>query len=514
MKYFAPILFFISCTIKLTAQEIKRNNNWAVGFNPGVIFDFNYNNITIDTIVGSRDSVYYQFYGAYGISNISDTNGKIALISNGFRLYNNIGNKILNSIDLNSPNGTLLQQHHSWDNWNQMSTIIPKSGNKYYVFTSGMSDKAFTSWKWGTTQDALYFDHLCYHVVDMDANNRQGEVISKNNLLMQDAFLCYDKMACVQHGNGKDWWLVKQHKNRHKFYVFLVTADTITLADSTDYNNGVIDMTQVRGQSCFSEDGKQYAFVSENWKQEDSNVYYYNFDRCTGKFSNYRQFKLPFVKNIGGNQQNGVAFSPNGNYLYVSSRKNIWQIDVTNNDNYNHVNIAGPDTLISYFQNYLNLKLAPDGKIYVGNWNNVRTMSYIEHPDSFGAACKFVPRGLRQNLTYLFIPPNNPKFGMGALAGSPCDTIRPPVIIPIPPAWVLYPNPAYNTINLQIPNGVVGSSIAISIYNVMGQVLQTKTYSINNKYEVSIPLQNLAAGMYIIKTSYNNSKFVGRFLKE
>jgi hypothetical protein len=293
----------------------------------------------------------------------------------------------------------------------------------------------------------------------------------------------------------------------------LVSADNIVLVDSTDYNNGIIDINQAHGQCVFSEDGTQFAFLSENYLNIDSNVHYYNFDRCNGKFSNYRNFRIPVTKSTSG-QQNGVAFSPNGKILYVSHRFQIGQIDLQNSDTRNYTKIAGPDTIQSYFQQYLNLKLAPDGKIYVGNRSNVRTMSYIEHPDSFGAACKFVPRGLRQNLTYLFIPPNNQKFGMGALMGSPCDTIRPPVIIPIPLAWWLYPNPAYNTINLQVPNSVVGEHLSISLYNLLGQIVQKNNYVINAIHEVQIPLNNLAAGMYIIKTSYNNSQFVGRFLKE
>ncbi len=499
-----------------SAQEHKRNNNWAVGFNPGVIFDFNKSPLTIDTIVGSRDSFYYQFYGAYSISNISDTNGELKLISNAYRLYNADGNKLINSEDVNAPFGNLLQDHSSWDNWTQSSTIVPKQGNQYYVFTSGMSDKAYTQWKNGTTHDDAFFDHLCYHVVDMDANNGQGAVISKNNLLMQDAYLCYDKMAAVQHGNGRDWWLVKPHRNKHKFYVFLVTADTITLADSTDYDNGYIDINQAHGQSAFSEDGTQYAFVSENYLNIDSSVYYYKFDRCTGKLSDYRNFKVPITKSIAG-QQNGVAFSPNGNILYVSHRFQVGQIDLQNPDNRNYIQVAGPDTVLNYFNEYRNLKLAPDGRIYIGNRNGSRTMSYIVHPDSFGLACGFVPRGLRQNLTYLTIPPNNPKFGMGALAGSPCDTIRPPVIIPpipVPQAWVLYPTPSTDNINLQIPNSVIGASIAIGIYNIQGQLLAKNNYVINNKYEVTIPIWHVAAGMYVLKTSYNNSKFVGRFVKE
>jgi len=487
-------------------QTFNIGNTWGVGFYPAVVMDFN-NNLKIDTIEGTRDSIYYQYALGYGGSNISDTNGKFLLSTNGYWIYNKTGSVIKNG-KVNSPFGSGLNDDNSWLFWTQMSTILPKAGNQYYVFTSGMSDKAFGQWKSGTTQDDVFFDHLCYHVVDMDANNGQGEVISKNNILLQNAFLCYDKMAAVQHGNGIDWWLVKAHKKKHQFYVFLVTANGITLADSTAYPQPDMELNQPQGQSVFSEDGTQYAFVNENWKQEDSNVHYYHFDRCTGKFSNYRNFKLPFAKNNGGDQQNGVAFSPNGKYLYVSSRQAIWQINIENPDNYNNTKIAGPDTNFN-FQFYLNLKLSPNGKIYVGNRNNVRTWSYINNPDEFGSACNFVPRGLRQELTWLFIPPNNPKYDMGVLKGSTCDTIR-----AVPQNWLLYPNPAASNITLKIPNSKQGASIQLQVYNLLGQKIIDIQVPISVEYEAKLDVASLATGIYFVKAKYGNEEFISKFLKE
>ncbi len=496
-------LFYIFIINLAFAQINNKNNNWCVGFYPSVnigVGDSNY----VDTFkVGKAGPGI-----AYGASNYNNNSGQLNLLCNGFIIYNSEGNKVSNFL-VNSPFGDAFGEDEGHAGfWTQMSTILPKSGNQYYVFTSGMSDKAFGQWKSGTTNDDLYFDHLCYHVVDMDANNGQGEVISKNNILMQNAFLCYDKMAAVQHGNGIDWWLVKPHKKKHQFYVFLVTANGITLADSTAYPQPDMELNQIKGQSVFSENGTQYAFVNENWKQEDSNVHYYHFDRCTGKFSNYRNFKLPFAKNNGGDQQNGVAFSPNGKYLYVSSRQAIWQINIENPDNYNNTKIAGPDTNFN-FQDYLNLKLAPNGKIYIGNRNGNKTWSYINNPDEFGKASNFVPRGLRQDLTWLTIPPNNPKYDMGVLKGSACDTIR-----AVPQNWLLYPNPASSNITLKIPNSKQGASLQLQVFNLFGQKIIDKQLVISVDYEAKLDVANLARGIYIVKAKYGTEDFISKFLKE
>jgi hypothetical protein len=501
MQKVFSILFLIILGCNVFAQ---RNKVWSIGYDPGVNLTFN-NKINFDTFFNSK-LVFPRPILGYGASNICDSTGKLAIMCNGFFVYNNLGYGIKNGEDLNSPFGDALRQNN-WAFWNQMSTIIPRANNQYYVFTSGMSNKAYAKWKTGTTQDDLFFDFLCYHVVDMNANNGEGEVISKNNVLMQDVTISHNRMACVLHGNGKDWWLVKPHKQKHQFYNFLVTDDDISLIDSIDYGD-TIDHRLPKGQSVFSEDGTQYAFVSESWFTQDNFIYYYYFDRCSGHFSNYRRFRLPLMKDSMIDKQNGVAFSPNGRYLYVSSSSNIWQIDLANGDNNNYVRIAGPDTTFD-FQGYLNLKLAPNGKIYVGNKNNVRTWSFINEPDNFGLACNFEPRGLRQNLTWLTIPPNNPKYNMGALAGSPCDTIRAQ-----PSNWVLYPNPATHNIIIKVPNSTTSSVVSINIYDMLGKLVSTQNVLVNFAHEAVAVLPAMARGVYVVKAVLGSGKFVGRFVRE
>jgi hypothetical protein len=488
----------------------QRNNVFSVGFDPAV-------NITFDKIIAFDTFFNTQQYlprpiMAYSGSNICDTNGNLLLMSNGFSVYNNKGFGIKNWEEINCPFGNAFRNDPSILLWNQMSTIIPRANNQYYVFTSGMSNKAYAKWKTGTTQDDLFFDFLCYHVVDMNANNGDGEVISKNNVIMQNAFLCYDKMACVQHGNGHDWWLIKPHKKKHLFYKFLISDASINLVDSTAYNYPDLELNQIRGQSVFSEDGTQYAFVSENWKSTENYIYYYHFDRCSGHMSNYRRFSLPLMKDSMIDKQNGVAFSPNGRFLYVSSSSNIWQIDLTNSDNNNYVRIAGPDIVDSIYGNeYLTLKLGPDNKIYVGNGNgnNYRCLSYINQPNEFGLACDFKLRGLCQNLTYMSIPPNNPKYDMGALAGSPCDTIRAQ-----PSNWVLYPNPATDNIIIKVPNSTTSSVVSINIYDMLGKLVSTQNLPVNFVHEAVVVLPAMARGVYVVKAVLGSGKFVGRFVRE
>jgi hypothetical protein len=100
-------------------------------------------------------------------------------------------------------------------------------------------------------------------------------------------------------------------------------------------------------------------------------------------------------------------------------------------------------------------------------------------------------------------------YRIGALENSICDTIR-----NTPPAWLLYPNPAFNNLNLDVPNSKQGSPIVIEIFNMLGQLIEKKEYKINLNYQVDISLCNFSRGIYFLKATYGNDKCIGKFLKE
>jgi hypothetical protein len=75
--------------------------------------------------------------------------------------------------------------------------------------------------------------------------------------------------------------------------------------------------------------------------------------------------------------------------------------------------------------------------------------------------------------------------------------------------FTLYPNPAKNVLNIQSTNGVEVRSI--SIYNMLGQLLQVDTKSDN---QASVDVSGLQSGNYLLKISSDkgssNAKFVKR----
>jgi hypothetical protein len=394
---------------------------------------------------------------------------------------------------LNSALGHKFLTNQSGGNgyWNQQSLILPKSGNKYYVFTTGMSDAAFDRWQApNATWDDFGMDVLTYHVVDMDKNNGKGGVVSKNNVLIHKSYISNCMMQATRHANGKDWWLMKPSKIQHLFYTFLVTSDTIIGPFEQKFDHPDWAKQHNYGQSVFSQQGDMFAFVTEGGR--DPTVKLYDFDRCNGTLSNHNEFLIPQDTTIDDWPQ-GVAFSDNGRFLYVNTHYHVYQYDLQ--DAGSSAELIG--TYLVPYPKMQNCKLAPNGKIYIGNKNGVvKTMSYIDKPNEKGLACGFKPMALSQPYTNLKVPPNMPNYGLGALPNSACDTIR-----SLPKEWVLYPNPSDGIIKIKSPIQAQRwqQYVTINVYNTQGQLVRQLKPVLNTDYELVLDLSDLAGGMYTLE---------------
>ena len=430
MRLFLKILPFLLFHLSTFAQEAKRGQMWTVGYFPAVQWNFK-ETIKVDTFANKIQILPYPLI-SYGGSNICDTNSQLVLSCNGFILYDNKGLGIRGWEGVNSPLGSKLQEYYGNDGfWNQMSLILPKKNNQYYVFTTGMSDGAYDDWK--VTQTEFRFDVLTYHVVDMDANHGQGEVVEKNKILMQDAYLSHNRMSAVRHANGRDWWLVKPHRNEQRFYLFLVQPDTIfgpyeqVVPFSMDSIPIQWENYGIQGQLGFSPNGEWMASTEAAYQ----GAFVYHFDRCDGTLQPYHFFSTPHDTCYPSicDYSSGIAFSPNSQFLYCVKSLNIWQADLSDTLS-PPVHLSHIDTILSGFPWYDMSYLAPNGKVYIGNTVGGRSMCFIDSPDNKGFACHLRSRGngaFNQPYTYLMVPPNMPHYTLGAAKGSACDTIRPAI---------------------------------------------------------------------------------------
>jgi hypothetical protein len=254
----------------------------------------------------------------------------------------------------------------------------------------------------------------------------------------------------------------------------------------------------VSGQAMFSADGTKYATTIHGYGK----VFVADFDRCSGNLTNPRVYKVPAQKIDSTNQYDsttcGLAFSPNGRYLYVNGFYNVLQLDLNNASAPTAwTRLRGLDTTDLEFQRYSNIYPGLDGRLYVGNWDGLGgQMSVIEDPDKLGLSSSFCPKCLRfpgfvVGTTTRFAgvsgPPNMPNYALGHT--SP---ICYPVGIDKPKTrssvFQIYPNPSHGLIEVRCEE-----EGKLHIIDMLGREMSdfvlVATYS-------SIDLTHLPKGVY------------------
>jgi len=447
---------------------------------------------------------------------VSDTTGSLLFYSAGFIVVNSDGNLLENGNKINSPYGTVLCDYlGGGSNFPQTSIILPRKGNQYYVFSTGMSDSVANNY---LNQVATEFDVLNYSIVDMDSNAGKGKVIAKNVVLADKQHYFNTALHAVRHANGKDWWLLKADCNFDRFQEFLVREDTI-LGPFYLYPSSLGDFCTWKCIMKFSNDGKilastMYGTIYSNPLIYDHNrVDLFDFDRCDGAiaFRNYYMLPYDITSYPSLDYKFGICFSPNDSLLYMSNKFTVYQIDVHDTSQSNAFFIHGPDTTMPNFPWYDQMEVAPDGRLYIGNFNGTRKyMSYIDSPNVRGLGCAFRPQGLWQPYTNLLSPPNMPNYGLGPDTSKPCW----PLSLSESESrereanWVVYPNPAQTQLSIESEAFKKGLN-SLRIFNLMGQcVLEEEFKTVSGKHTVSV--RGLPAGVYVLRVNGG----VRRVLKE
>jgi len=335
------------------------------------------------------------------------------------------------------------------------SNQIMENGNK---MTATLAD-----FKWGQAQDQCavvlpmsnsdhnymmihmdcYFDfdlqtirghQVFYSIISYPPEGGYGKVISKRNLVLTDD-LGVGKITATRHANGRDWWIPIPESGSNRYYIFLVDSHGLHLSHTQEI--GPENELGV-GFAEFSQDGSKYAII--NWvdTNEGAILDYYDFDRCTGTFSEHRRLKFNL-----GSFGIGVTFSPNNRFLYVSLWRTLYQIDLLN---------APQDTVVAdYWDGFFDptqlasgwevssaygaLHIGPDGIVYSVNTNlQSRWLNTIRYPNLPTPYCE-----ARQHSVFTptpsLSPPNFAYYRLGPVDGSVCDSLG---INNIPWCWWRY----------------------------------------------------------------------------
>jgi hypothetical protein len=515
MKKLILILVILVCNTTANAQN-RSGDSWIMGGWRGIEAKFENLNAPILSIKYDTLFPTFPYYFIGGHSNICDKiTGSILLSCNGMQLFDSLGNIISNGDSL-QPIEIYLKDAHHTVSLTQNSIILPKDEqNQYYMITSTVSDTTYNKfWTGASGIPKAPYDMILCHTIDLSANNGQGAVIEKNKILLKDKEIYKVGMQACRHANGRDWWLLKQGGyDKNEIIRFLVTKDSIYGPYIQTFALPKHSYRDLTGQLAFSKDGKKFASVMA----KSDKVFLADFDRCTGELSNPLTFNIPIDSTTIPNPlpqyvmdslSNGICFSPNGNFLYITKRYNIYQLEHAVPDSslaWVHIK-QGPDTSYLRFQYYNSQVRGINGKIYIGNWGGTaKQMSVIDYPDLKGLACGFCRKCFRLDSSINFAistPPNMPDFNLVEDTNAPCWW---PLSIPNSPMGgekmlEVYPNPSSTIVYFKY-NKNTNAKLKKDIYTSVGQLLLTT-------YQDEINVSHFSKGIYYIRCEGITKKLV------
>ncbi len=350
-------------------------------------------------------------------ANITNEEGQLLFSTNGAYLANATGEQMLNGGGLNPSWYT--SQYPNGLHISQSELILPKPGSPgIFLLIHGTLDNPSEA----PAPFSAYYLYLT--TIDMSLDGGLGGVVSKNQVLLQDT-LNVGKISAVRHANGRDWWVFCHKWGTSLYFRFLLTPEGVSL-DGTQS----IGVTRIAdgGQVCFSPDGSRFAYFYAG----PSGLEIFDFDRCTGLFSNPAH--IPIVATGGAC---GVAFSPNSRFVYVSSSPDVYQFDAEAED------VAASQVLIATWDGFYSpsppfatmfdlAQLAPDGKVYIGTGNGTLHLHVIHNPDAPGLACNLEQHGVELPRYFMNSLPNHPNYHLGALSGTVCDSLGLSTLTPGP----------------------------------------------------------------------------------
>lgn len=474
------------------AYSQNQRNVWRMGYNgspPTFIFDFRNSggtndSIHIDSITNSNAiSMYIDNAG------ICDQAGNLLFYTNGIAISNSQHNIMLNG-DSISPGPYSNMWRNLGSPVSQGAVVLPDPAdtNEFYLFHSAVATN-------------LNSDTLLVSKINMLLDGGQGGVVYKNHTVYIHS-LMPGQLTATRHANGRDWWLICHHSLTDEFAIFLLSVNGI----SQPFIQHIGSVMQYPMQACFSPNGEKFACSYDNGLQ----INVFNFDRCSGVFSNFQDYLMP-----DSNNAISCCFSPNSQRLYVSGRYNLYQFDL-NNSNLT----SGCDTVATWDGHtdpapnaFGFCQLAIDGKIYITGWGAVLNLNVVNYPDSIGSACNVQQHSLslpgRNNGTM----PNYPFYELGALTGSVCDSLSMGVSdVSYSNQFSIYPNPVNSLVYIQHENTEAIRSI--KFFNSFGR--QFLFYNIANSSSglIEINIVSLESGIYFIQIETNTLQKVFVIFKE
>ena len=430
------------------------------------------------------------------LTSICDMSGNIIFYSNGLKVYNKNGHIMPNGNNINA--GTISNTYQGSNYFPPFKGAIiipfPNDTNKFYMF--------YVSLEWSLNGYYLP-SRLYYLVVDRTLNNGLGDVILKDQAVINNDTLTQGELMAVKNGNGKNWWIIGRRFKNNNYYKILVDSQGVHTAIFQNIGKKIVDSNVITYVPDINLTGNKLAYLTTGL--DSSEIDLFDFDRCTGLIYSNRKFN--WKKSHPNSYIRSCCFSPLSRFLYVSDWDSVWQLDLSSSNILSSAIYLGKRNPYSQF--FL-MKTAPDGQIYVSHYGSWQNISVIQYPDSFGTACNFlldtVHFGSQLNGPWADGGlPNKPNFALGAIncnvgienLGTENNGLN------------IYPNPTNSNFTIASDNSTIKS---ITIYDIVGREI---VYESLNKKSTLISLAGYSSGLYFIKVVNENGEvFTKKIVKE
>jgi hypothetical protein len=502
LKSIFIFLIIVHCTLGIvncSNAQGKYNNNWVTGayhFTHLVNFDST-----------NPKTIYYDsthsmdFTGAH--SCISDSNGNIILMCTGSKLFN--ASKLI------IENGDTLINKDQYLYFNGIGAVYASQGSIIILPFDSQLFKIFTpTYLDGTWSNTAMYNLLNMHVIDMKINNGLGRVIQKKIAVTDTILYARVGMTACRHANGKDWWIAKQGAglgiDANNIYTFYVSKDSIAKPIKNSFSTPKYNGADRSGQMQFNQQGTQIA----NLQEEPNQVFVANFDRCLGVITNPKVYNIPALPinnqtTVLETLPRGLCFSPNGQFLYVVMRSKVFQLDLMEPDSaLAWYLVSDIDTIWAQFNQYNTAQLAPNNKIYIGNWAGFsNAMNVIDNPDVKGAGCNWCNRCLRFLSVGVADPPNQINYNLGASPTLcyPLDTGN--IKIDSMQLYVNYQNSS-NQLTISIAKN---TEKKLDVFSAQGALVYSQVINVG-AVKVNVDASSWAKGVYVVRVGGQSKKVI------
>ncbi len=466
MNFVIRRFIYLFVFLPLLSKSQKQGNIWYFGAQAGL--DFNY---TPPSPLLNGQTYPYPLGWSEGSTSISDSSGSLLFYSNGMKVWDK-----LQSI---MPHGDSLMGNASST---QSSIIVPQPGSSryFYLFTTDAQENNFQN-------------GLRYSIIDICLNNGNGDVVvAQKNIKLLDTVA--EKLICVKHSNGIDYWIITHKLNSNVFYAYQLTGTGIT--------NVIISSTSIPdangvGQMAASTNGQKIAYAICS-ALTSAKCFLADFDPSTGMVSNEQILS-------SGARVYGLAFSSDNSKLYCSANGigEVYQYDL---------NSGGLSAIIAS-QNYLvqngpdgwrQMQLGPDGNIYLSRSNKF-FLSQISFADSIYPKCNYIDSAI-------YLGGKKTSFGLpNFVSGYDYSNTSHNCTTPVQNTLTVenifvFPNPTTSSFSINSTREYQN----ISVYNSLGElVYECKKAVQNNKTDISTQ----PSGIYFCKVRFDNGEKVMKIIK-